>query len=116
MQRAITLIEQNLPNPLSVPQLAKAVGLSRAALARHFQTAPGQPPKRYSTLLRLRHAAHRLATSEQSLAQVAAEVGYSSEFAFSRAFKRHYHMAPGVYRQQWQRRAARNCEAIRMAA
>jgi transcriptional regulator GlxA family with amidase domain len=84
----------------SVQSLAKAVGLSRAAFARRFARALGVSPIAYLAELRLARAAQRLGECDHSLAEVAAEVGYESEFAFSRAFKRLYGVPPATYRRQ----------------
>jgi AraC-like DNA-binding protein len=78
---------------------AKAVGLSRAAFARRFARALGVSPIAYLAELRLARAAQRLSECDHSLAEVATEVGYESEFAFSRAFKRRYGVPPAAYRR-----------------
>lgn len=111
--RAIALVERDLARRFSVAELARAVGLSRAAFARRFVAALGAPPERFFTGLRLRDAARRLVTSDDGLAAIADAIGYASEFAFSRAFKRHHGIAPGLYRQRWHTSSA---EPTRMAA
>ncbi|MEZ4448455.1 MAG: helix-turn-helix transcriptional regulator [Nannocystaceae bacterium] len=84
----------------TVEALARAAGLSRAAFARRFLAELGVPPLRHLTDLRMRRAARRLVESDDSLAAIAADVGYDSEFAFGRAFKRHLGEAPGAYRRR----------------
>ena len=84
---------------LSVAGLARAVGLSRAAFARRFVLATGVSPLRFLNALRLERAAQLLGETDAGLAEVAEKVGYASEFAFSRAFKRHHGVAPSVYRR-----------------
>lgn len=81
-----------------VASLARRCGASRATLARKFAAQVGRSPLAYLTQLRLDLAARRLATSRESLAAVAASVGYSSEFSFSRAFRRAFGTAPGAFR------------------
>lgn len=81
-----------------VASLARWCGSSRATLARKFTAQVGQAPLAYLTQLRLQLAAHRLATSRDGLATVAASVGYSSEFAFSRAFRRAFGKPPAAFR------------------
>ena len=81
-----------------VASLARRCGSSRATLARKFTAHVGQPPLAYLTQLRLDLAARRLATSRDGLAAVAASVGYSSEFAFSRAFRRTFGKPPAAFR------------------
>lgn len=89
-----------LSHPWTVSALAKAAGLSRAAFARRFTEELGAPPLRYLAERRMELAARLLADGQASLAAVAADVGYESEFSFSRAFKRWAGVAPGVYRRR----------------
>jgi transcriptional regulator GlxA family with amidase domain len=100
VQRALAALELDLRRRWSVQSLAKAVGLSRAVFARRFARALGVTPIAYLAELRLARAAQRLSEGDQSLAEVAREVGYESEFAFSRAFKRCYGVPPAAYRRQ----------------
>ena len=113
--RALTLLQAEPAKSWTVESLAKAVGLSRAAFARRFVSVCGRSPLRYLTELRLALAASLLESSDESLAEVATRVGYASEFAFSRAFKRLHGVAPGIYRRL---RAASHAthSPIRMAA
>ncbi|MEJ7732220.1 MAG: AraC family transcriptional regulator [Polyangiaceae bacterium] len=97
--RALAQMQARPAERWTVAKLAKAAGLSRAAFARRFAAEVGVPPLRYLADLRLGRAAQRLVEGNDSLAGVAAEVGYESEFAFSRAFKRRYGEAPGVWRR-----------------
>jgi AraC-like DNA-binding protein len=97
--RALAQMQARPAERWTVAKLAKAAGLSRAAFARRFAAEVGVPPLRHLADLRLGRAAQRLVESTDSLAGVAAEVGYESEFAFSRAFKRRYGEAPGVWRR-----------------
>lgn len=98
--RALELMQARPTERWTVAALARAAGLSRAAFARRFLAELGVPPLRHLTELRMRRAATRLAGSDESLAVIAAEVGYDSEFAFSRAFKRHMGAAPGTFRRR----------------
>jgi len=83
----------------TVASLAREVGLARAALARRFTALVGRPPLGHLTDLRMGLAEERLRAGDVKLAQVAAEVGYASEFAFSAAFKRERGVAPAVWRR-----------------
>ncbi|WP_329181489.1 AraC family transcriptional regulator [Streptomyces sp. NBC_01477] len=85
--------------PWTVERLAREAGLSRAAFARRFTALTGRPPLGYLTWWRMTLAARLLSTSALPLASVAAQVGYTSEFAFAHAFKRWCGMAPGRYRR-----------------
>lgn len=99
VERALAIMRRDLGRPHRIAELARAVGLSRAAFARRFRAAVGAPPERHWAELRMQHAARRLAETDLGLAAIAAEVGYRSEFAFSRAFKRWSGVAPGNYRR-----------------
>lgn len=97
--RALAQLQAEPGKRWTVEQLARSVGMSRAAFARRFAAVTGQPPLRYLADLRLALAATLLTTDEPSLAELALRVGYASEFAFSRAFKRRYGIAPGSFRR-----------------
>jgi AraC-like DNA-binding protein len=84
----------------TVADLAHEVGLSRAAFARRFARAVGEPPLAYLGRWRMTIAARLLRESDLKLAAVADRVGYQSEFAFAKAFKRDYGVAPGAYRRR----------------
>jgi AraC-like DNA-binding protein len=75
-------------------------GTSRATLARRFSERVGEPPLAYLTRVRLDEAARRLARGEGELAEIAQDVGYASEYAFNRAFRRHHGEPPGQYRER----------------
>ncbi|GAA3653715.1 AraC family transcriptional regulator [Nonomuraea antimicrobica] len=84
----------------TVESLGAHVGLSRAGFARRFTGLVGQPPLAYLTWWRLASAARLLRETDASVAEVAEQVGYGSEFAFGNAFKREYGVAPGKYRRR----------------
>ncbi|WP_019883921.1 AraC family transcriptional regulator [Streptomyces purpureus] len=84
----------------TVEGLASHGGLSRAAFARRFNTLVGRPPLTYLTWLRMTTAARLLRSGDTPLRIVAERAGYTSEFAFAKAFKRQYGVPPG----QWRRR------------
>ncbi|NMO23303.1 AraC family transcriptional regulator [Pyxidicoccus fallax] len=83
----------------SVDELARRAGTSRATLARRFAAEVGMAPHAYLTRLRMQEAAVQLRQGDEGLAAIAARVGYDSEFAFNRAFRRFMGMPPGVYRR-----------------
>jgi AraC-like DNA-binding protein len=97
---ALQHIHERPADPWTVESLAAGVGLSRAAFARRFSSLTGQPPLTYLTWWRMVVASRLLRSSDVSLDAVAGHVGYTSEFAFAKAFKRHFGIAPGKYRRQ----------------
>jgi transcriptional regulator GlxA family with amidase domain len=98
--RALKAMREAPSQSWNVQRLAKLAGASRATFARLFLGATGKSPKRWLREHRLELAARRLASTDDTLAEVAAHVGYVSEFALSRAFKRHHGIAPALYRDQ----------------
>ena len=84
----------------TVQQLATSVAVSRSVLDERFRQVLGRSPIRYLTDWRMHLAEELLATTGHSLAFVARRVGYDSEEAFSRAFKRSHAVAPGAWRQE----------------
>ncbi|SED65329.1 AraC family transcriptional regulator [Streptomyces sp. TLI_105] len=83
----------------TVEELGALGGLSRAAFARRFTTLVGRPPLAYLTWWRMTTAGRLLRSDDLPLRAVAERSGYSSEFAFAKAFKREYGVAPGRYRK-----------------
>lgn len=96
---ALGLLQAEPAKPWTVQRLARAVGLSRAAFAKRFSALTGRSPRRFLNELRLGLAASLLESTDESLAEIALHVGYASEFAFSRAFKRKHGIAPGSFRR-----------------
>ena len=97
--KTLALIHSKPAHPWTVEELAGAVGLSRSALAERFTGLIGQPPMQYLTRWRLQLAANLLRASSRNVASVAAGVGYDSEAAFSRAFKRELGITPAAWRR-----------------
>ncbi|MFI0927795.1 AraC family transcriptional regulator [Streptomyces sp. NPDC021012] len=83
----------------TVEELGALGGLSRAAFARRFTTLVGRPPLAYLTWWRMTTAGRLLRSDDLPLRAIAERSGYSSEFAFAKAFKREYGVAPGRYRR-----------------
>ena len=96
--QALAALHGAAAEPWTVERLAKHVGLSRSVLAERFTDLVGQPPMQYLTLWRMQLAS-RLLTDGGQVAAVAAAVGYESEPAFSRAFKKILGQAPGSWRR-----------------
>jgi AraC-like DNA-binding protein len=81
-----------------VANLAAAVGSSRAVFVRRFTDLVGEPPIAFLTGWRLALAADLLRSSRATIASVAKQVGYSTPFALSSAFKRAYGVSPNMHR------------------
>jgi AraC-like DNA-binding protein len=99
VSEALRAIHRDPAHPWTVETLGQAAGLSRAAFARRFTALAGQPPLAYLTWWRMTSAGRLLRAEDLPLRQVAERAGYTSEFAFSKAFKREFGMAPGQYRK-----------------
>jgi AraC-like DNA-binding protein len=100
IRTALQAIHSDPHRPWTVAELGQHTGLSRAAFARRFTDAVGRPPLAYLTWWRMTLAARQLLETDDRLGTVAARAGYTSEFAFARAFKRAFGTAPGRYRHQ----------------
>ncbi len=98
--RAIGLLHGGLNRRWTAADLAREVGLSRSAFAERFTRVMGAPPMHYLGTRRLEAAARRLQDSGDAIARIAFEVGYESEAAFNRAFKRHFGLPPAAWRRQ----------------
>lgn len=97
--RALTLLHGDIARPWNLDDLSREVGLSRSALADHFIHLIGTPPMNYLTNWRMQVAAQKLTHTNATLAQIAVMVGYQSEAAFSRAFKKSFGTAPATWRR-----------------
>jgi AraC-like DNA-binding protein len=96
---ALRAMHHDPAGPWKVASLAAVAGLSRASFARRFAALVGQPPLSYLTWWRMTTAARLLRSSDAPLSAVAGRVGYTSEFAFATAFKRHFDSPPGRFRR-----------------
>ncbi len=97
--RALALLHSEITRRWTVDDLGREVGLSRSALADRFIRLIGVPPMHYLASWRMQVATQKLRTTSASLAQVAETVGYESEAAFSRAFKKAFGVAPATWRR-----------------
>jgi AraC family transcriptional regulator, alkane utilization regulator len=97
--RALALFHRDIARSWTVDELGREVGLSRSALAERFTHLIGVAPMHYLANWRMQVAAQELRNSSTSLAKIADTVGYESEAAFSRAFKKAFGMAPATWRR-----------------
>jgi AraC-like DNA-binding protein len=98
--RALTLLHDKPAHPWTLDELAREVGLSRSSFAERFMHFVGQPPMHYLTHWRMQIAAGLLSSGAASVATIAEGVGYESEAAFSRAFKKLVGEPPATWRRQ----------------
>jgi len=97
--RALALLHRDITRRWTVDDLGREVGLSRSALAERFVRLIGVPPMHYLASWRMQVATQKLRNTSASLAQIAEIVGYDSEAAFSRAFKKAFGIAPATWRR-----------------
>lgn len=90
-------------HPWTVESMAKVASMSRSTFAARFQKVLGESPLGYLTRWRMHTAMQRMADGDDSLAAIAESVGYDTDSAFGKAFKRHVGKTPGAYRRQLQR-------------
>jgi len=93
-------MHRNPAQPWTIASLAREAGVSRSVLAERFRHYLNEPPMAYLTRWRLQLGAQMLASTSYSVAQIASEVGYESEAAFNRAFKREFTVPPARFRSQ----------------
>lgn len=98
LMQAVTRIHEDPQHPWTTETLAREVATSKQTLVRRFSTFAGTTPGEYLTQWRMNLAAHRLRDTTDTLDKIAADVGYTSVYAFSRAFRRERSMPPGRYR------------------
>jgi AraC-like DNA-binding protein len=98
--RAIALIHRDPARDWTVASLASAVGMSRSAFAARFTELVGEPAMHYLSRWKMHAALTWLKESDAPLSQLASKLGYESEAAFSRAFKRLMGVSPGAARRQ----------------
>jgi AraC-like DNA-binding protein len=96
--RALQRLHERPSHDWSLEELGKECGLSRSVLAERFAQLVGVPPIQYLAQWRIQLAASLLRSGKSSLAEIADRVGYGSEAALSRAFKRQVGVAPAFYR------------------
>ena len=100
MGTALSAIHDGVNTPWTVESLAEAAGMSRSAFAARFKELLGQTPLEYVTEWRMQKAMRLLQERDKKLIDVARSVGYESDAAFSKAFKRVVGANPGEYRKR----------------
>lgn len=98
--RTIALIHERYAEPLTLDDLAREAGLSRTVLGERFKSLLGQSPMQYCAHWRMHLAADMLRNNRQNATSVAYSVGFNSEAAFTRAFKREFGLPPAAWQRQ----------------
>jgi AraC-like DNA-binding protein len=98
--KVLALMHRQPAAPWTIAALAHEAGISRPVLAARFRQYLGEPPFAYLTRWRLQLGAQLLSSTSYSVAQIASKVGYDSEQAFNRAFKRNFGNPPARYRNE----------------
>jgi len=106
--QALAFLHKEPAHPWTISNLARRVGLSRTRLAERFHHFLEETPMAYLTRWRLKLGAEILQSTEDSVAEVAAAVGYGSEATFNRAFKRQFDSPPAQFRRKQKSSAAGN--------
>jgi len=101
--KSLALLHSRVAHPWTIAALAGEVGISRSALVERFGRYLAEPPMSYLTRWRLHLAAESLKKTTRGLAELSADVGYESEAAFNRAFKKAFGQTPGRYRAEHHR-------------
>jgi AraC-like DNA-binding protein len=99
--RAKDLADARYADPLTVADLARAAGLSRAHFSREFRRAFGEAPHQYLLTRRMERAAALLRTTDRSVADICLSVGMQSVGSFTTTFTRIYEMSPTAYRARF---------------
>lgn len=98
--KALALLHRKPADPWTIASLANEVGISRSVLAERFRRYLSETPMAYLTGWRLQLGSQMLKSTNSSVAQIAAQVGYESEASFNRAFKRELGLPPARFRSQ----------------
>src|SRR5919198_3172675 len=104
--RAKDLADARYSEPLTVDDLARAAGLSRAHFSREFRNAFGESPHAYLLTRRLERAAALLRTTDRSVAEICFSVGLKSVGSFTTSFSRTFGVSPTAYRTAYPPAAA----------
>lgn len=99
IRNALDIMAEGLREPLDLPGLARACGLSVSRLAHLFREQVGLPPQQYLEELRLQRAAQLLRATGLRIGEIATETGYAGAFYFSARFRKKFGKSPSEYRK-----------------
>jgi AraC-like DNA-binding protein len=99
LRKAIQAMHADVAHPWTVESLAALAGMSRSAFAAHFKEKVGEPPLSYLGRWRMHKAKYHLRRGDKTIAGIAAAIGYETEEAFGKAFRRAVGMTAGAYRR-----------------
>ena len=108
---ALTALHNEPARQWTLEELAREASTSRSVLAERFQELVGMPPMHYLTQWRMLLAANLLSRSNAPLSRIAEDVGYQTDTAFSRAFRREYGAPPAAWRRSRASRRATDLES-----
>ena len=111
VSRALSMIHSRYNEDLDVEMLAREAGVSRTVLGERFAELLGEPPMRYCARWRMHVAANMLRDGKQTTANIAYSVGFNSEAAFNRAFKREFGEPPATWRRRIEAESAAQSQA-----
>jgi len=114
--KSLAILHSRVNHPWTIADLAREVGVSRSALVERFSRFLSVPPMTYLMHWRLQLAARALTTTSRGTADVAADVGYESEAAFNRAFKREFGLPPARYRREAKAKQTGRTARLRLAS
>lgn len=106
LSAAVQVLNQKYHEDVDIKALARSVGMSYSIFRRAFQKHTGFAPWGYVQHMRLAHARHRLATSGDSLTELADKLGFSSPFHLSTAFRKEFGISPAQWKKSMKRNAS----------
>ena len=98
VQRSLTLMQQNIANPLSIEKIATKLEVGRRKLERRFQSTLSMSPADADKRIRITHAKQMMDTTDDSIAQIAIDVGFCNASHFIKVFREHNGITPAAYR------------------
>ncbi len=101
VRKIVSVIEGNISEPLTVPEIAKGIGLSQRQLERQFKKSVGCSIVQFGLLLRLQHSRVLLISTDLGVREIATASGFNSLSHFAYAFKKCFGRRPSEYRQAW---------------